>query len=123
MSAVPDMKVLYYDCSAGISGDMHLGAMVDLGVPAEHLESELYKLGLPGWRLRFTRDSRRGIGGTRADVLLDGEPDPLAPGSAELQLGSVENFAVLTNGATRREEASYPRAALAHRLILIPLRR
>ncbi|MFT3830244.1 MAG: nickel pincer cofactor biosynthesis protein LarC [Opitutaceae bacterium] len=73
------MKTLYYDCSAGISGDMHLGAMVDLGVPPEHLETELRKLGLPGWRLRFTRDSRKGIGGTRADVLLDGEPDPLAP--------------------------------------------
>ncbi len=75
-SAVPAMKVLYYDCAAGISGDMHLGAMVDLGVPPEHLEAELKKLGLPGWRLRFTRDSRKGIGGTRADVLLDGEPDP-----------------------------------------------
>lgn len=71
-------RILYYDCSAGISGDMHLGAMVDLGVPPEHLEAELKKLGLPGWRLRFTRDSRKGIGGTRADVLLDSEPDPLA---------------------------------------------
>ncbi len=64
-------RILYYDCSAGISGDMHLGAMVDLGVPPEHLETELRKLGLSGWRLRFTRDSRKGIGGTRADVLLD----------------------------------------------------
>ncbi len=71
-------KVLYYDCSAGISGDMHLGAMVDLGVPPEHLETELRKLGLAGWRLRFTRDARKGIGGTRADVLLEGEPDPAA---------------------------------------------
>jgi pyridinium-3,5-bisthiocarboxylic acid mononucleotide nickel chelatase len=66
-------RILYYDCSAGISGDMHLGALVDLGVPPEHLESELRKLGLPGWNLRFTRDARKGIGGTRADVLLDGE--------------------------------------------------
>lgn len=71
-------RILYYDCSAGISGDMHLGAMVDLGVPPEHLESELRKLGLAGWRLRFTRDSRKGIGGTRADVVLDGEPNPAA---------------------------------------------
>ena len=73
-------RILYYDCSAGISGDMHLGAMVDLGVPPEHLETELRKLGVAGWRLRFARDSRKGIGGTRADVLLDGEPDPTPVG-------------------------------------------
>ena len=90
------MKILYYDCSAGISGDMHLGAMVDLGVPPEYLETELKKLGLAGWRLRFTRDSRKGIGGTRADVLLDGEPDPLAPGNAELQLGSSSGSVTFT---------------------------
>ena len=72
-------RILYYDCSAGISGDMHLGAMVDLGVPPEHLESELRKLGLPGWRLSFQRDARKGISGTRADVLLDGDPAVPAP--------------------------------------------
>ena len=63
-------RILYYDCSAGISGDMHLGAMVDLGVPPAHLEQELGKLGLDGWQLQFTRDARHGIGGTRADVIL-----------------------------------------------------
>jgi len=63
-------RILYYDCSAGISGDMHLGAMVDLGVPAGYLEQELNKLGLTGWKLQFTRDARQGIGGTRADVIL-----------------------------------------------------
>lgn len=71
-------RILYYDCSAGISGDMHLGAMVDLGVPPEHLESELKKLNLPGWKLHFQPDARKGISGTRADVLLDGDaPVPL----------------------------------------------
>jgi hypothetical protein len=69
-------RILYYDCSAGISGDMHLGAMVDLGVPPEHLESELRKLGVAGWKLTFVRDARKGIGGTRADVLLESEAAP-----------------------------------------------
>jgi uncharacterized protein (TIGR00299 family) protein len=74
-------RILYYDCSAGISGDMHLGAMVDLGVPSEHIEAELNKLGLPGWKLHFQKDARKGITGTRADVLLDGEGPVPAPQS------------------------------------------
>ncbi len=101
------MKILYYDCSAGISGDMHLGAMVDLGVPPEHLETELKKLGLPGWRLRFSRDARKGIGGTRADVLLDGEPDPLAGSTvAQASLPAVLGSAALVGH--RAEVASSP---------------
>ncbi len=72
-------RILYYDCSAGISGDMHLGAMVDLGVPADYLESELCKLGLDGWKLRFTRDARKGISGTRADVILADSSQLAAP--------------------------------------------
>ncbi len=63
-------RILYYDCFSGISGDMNLGAMIDLGVPREHLAAELSKLGLSGWSLRFSQDSRNGIHGTRADVEL-----------------------------------------------------
>ena len=38
------MKVLYYDCFCGISGDMHIAAMLDLGVPQEYLLKEISKL-------------------------------------------------------------------------------
>jgi uncharacterized protein (TIGR00299 family) protein len=62
------MKVLHFDCFAGISGDMALGAFVDLGVDPGELRNELAKLGLDGWKLEFNRDSRNGIGGIRALV-------------------------------------------------------
>ena len=40
------MNILYFDCQAGISGDMTVGALLDLGVPLEHLDHELAKLPL-----------------------------------------------------------------------------
>lgn len=64
------MKTLHFECAAGISGDMTLGALVDLGLDPEVLHRELKKLGLPGWSLKFQRDERCGIGGTRAIVDL-----------------------------------------------------
>ncbi len=64
------MKILYYDCFSGISGDMNLGAMLDLGVDASCLKEALKKLRLDGYELRIRRDERRGIGGTRVEVLL-----------------------------------------------------
>ena len=65
------MKILYYDCFAGISGDMHLGAMIDAGVDPDHLLSELNKLPLDGYKLHICRDKRKSIEGTRVDVILD----------------------------------------------------
>jgi pyridinium-3,5-bisthiocarboxylic acid mononucleotide nickel chelatase len=65
-----EQRILYFDCSCGISGDMAIGALVDLGLPTDHLLGELAKLGLPGWSLSLKPDSKNGIGGTRADVIL-----------------------------------------------------
>lgn len=65
------MKILYYDCFSGISGDMNLAAMVDLGVDKRYLIDELKKLRLPGYTIHFENDQRKGITGTRADVVLD----------------------------------------------------
>ena len=67
------MKILYYDCFSGISGDMHLGAMIDLGVDPDQLREQLGKLDLSGYELRITKDQRKGISGTKVDVILDGE--------------------------------------------------
>jgi pyridinium-3,5-bisthiocarboxylic acid mononucleotide nickel chelatase len=62
------MSILIYDPFAGISGDMHLGAMVDLGVPEDYIRENLNALDLPGWSLEFKREKRMGITGTRALV-------------------------------------------------------
>ncbi|HNX67520.1 MAG TPA: nickel pincer cofactor biosynthesis protein LarC, partial [Bacteroidales bacterium] len=62
------MKILYYDCFSGISGDMNLGAMIDLGVPAEILISGLNSLNLEGWKLEITKEQRHGIFGTMVTV-------------------------------------------------------
>jgi uncharacterized protein (TIGR00299 family) protein len=65
------MKTLHFDCFAGISGDMTLGALVDLGVDPEELRAELSKLGFGGWKLEFSGDTRCGITGTRAHVVIE----------------------------------------------------
>jgi pyridinium-3,5-bisthiocarboxylic acid mononucleotide nickel chelatase len=62
------MKILSYDCFSGISGDMNLGAMIDLGVDKTYLISELNKLNLPGWELIVQKDQRHGIAGTKVTV-------------------------------------------------------
>ncbi|MBE0449506.1 MAG: nickel pincer cofactor biosynthesis protein LarC [Clostridia bacterium] len=64
------MKALYYDCFAGISGDMNLGAMVDLGVSIEHIKKELSKLGLDGeFEIKLSKGDKHGIFGTKVDVI------------------------------------------------------
>jgi pyridinium-3,5-bisthiocarboxylic acid mononucleotide nickel chelatase len=65
------MKILFYDCFSGISGDMNLGAMIDLGVPAETLIQGLNSLNLEGWELEITKEQRHGIFGTMVTVKTD----------------------------------------------------
>lgn len=65
------MRVLYYDCFSGISGDMHLGAMLDLGVGSDYLKQELSKLSLDTeFSLDIRRASKMGISGTKVNVIL-----------------------------------------------------
>jgi hypothetical protein len=62
------MKIIGYDCFSGISGDMNLGAMIDLGVDKSFLIDELNKLSLKGWELIAEKDQRHGIVGTKVTV-------------------------------------------------------
>lgn len=65
------MKILYYNCFSGISGDMNLAAMIDLGVDKDYILKELSKLGVHGYSIKVKKDQKNGITGTRVDVILD----------------------------------------------------
>ncbi len=64
------MKTLYLDIFSGISGDMFLGAMIDIGVDAAVLEAELAKLSLGGYQLHVGRKTKANIAGVKFDVHL-----------------------------------------------------
>jgi len=61
-------KVLFIDCASGASGDMFLGALVDLGVPLAALKRELAKLQVSDFRLTRSRGARGGVSGTHLRV-------------------------------------------------------
>lgn len=66
------MKILYLDCHAGISGDMTVGALLDLGVPLEHLRAELHKVALPpdSYALSASRTERHYVAALKFDVAV-----------------------------------------------------
>ncbi len=64
------MKVAYFDCHSGISGDMILGALIDAGVELKAIRKGLATLGLKGYELKSRRVKRGLFGGTKVDVVL-----------------------------------------------------
>jgi len=68
-------RILYFDCFAGISGDMSIAALVDLGLDPSDVASEIRKLGLKGYDIEIQRINRYSIYGTDVKVTLSGETD------------------------------------------------
>ncbi|MDQ3803857.1 MAG: nickel pincer cofactor biosynthesis protein LarC [Acidobacteriota bacterium] len=62
------MRTLFFDCFAGISGDMTLGALVSAGADGRALVEQLALLGVPGYEVAFERVERSGLAATRAVV-------------------------------------------------------
>ncbi|MDR1573192.1 MAG: LarC family nickel insertion protein [Clostridiales Family XIII bacterium] len=65
-------RILYFDCVAGISGDMTLGALLHLGADIDRLRAELDKLGVSGFSLVPGKAQMNGITGVSLDVRIDG---------------------------------------------------
>ena len=64
------MKTLYLDIFSGVSGDMFIGALLDLGVNVQQLEIELAKLKLDGYHLHAARQQKCNLEGVKFDVHL-----------------------------------------------------
>jgi pyridinium-3,5-bisthiocarboxylic acid mononucleotide nickel chelatase len=70
MVAFSTMKTLYFDCFSGISGDMTIGALLDLGLDLQYLRDELRKLPVEGYELRASRVVRANISAMKFDVVI-----------------------------------------------------
>ncbi|MFA4981155.1 MAG: nickel pincer cofactor biosynthesis protein LarC [Candidatus Omnitrophota bacterium] len=66
------MKVAYFDCFSGISGDMTIAALLDAGLNFDALTKALGKLKLRGYELKKTKAMRGGISGTRFECVVTG---------------------------------------------------
>ena len=64
------MKILYFDCFSGISGDMTIGALLDMGIDREMFLKELSKLNLDGYEIKIGTKTANGISGTDVNVVL-----------------------------------------------------
>jgi uncharacterized protein (TIGR00299 family) protein len=64
------MKIAYFDCFSGISGDMILGALVHLGVPRDSIEESIRNLPLDGFHLEISTAERMSIHGRQVQVVV-----------------------------------------------------
>ncbi|MBI2654751.1 nickel pincer cofactor biosynthesis protein LarC [Candidatus Woesearchaeota archaeon] len=63
------MKIIYFDCFSGISGDMIIGALLDLGLNLKYLEKELKKLKLQDYKIEAKKIVKNGISATKFKVI------------------------------------------------------
>ncbi len=75
LAGADSMKTLYLDLFSGISGDMFIAALIDLGVDARQLERELKKLRLEGYHLHVARGRKASLEGVKFDVHLASDHD------------------------------------------------
>jgi uncharacterized protein (TIGR00299 family) protein len=73
------LKIAYFDCFSGISGDMCLGALVDAGASLQEIEKGLKEVPVKGYSLAAKKVRRNGISATKVDVILKQGKNDLRP--------------------------------------------
>jgi pyridinium-3,5-bisthiocarboxylic acid mononucleotide nickel chelatase len=100
-------RVVYFDCASGASGDMLLGAVVDLGLPVEELRAELARLPLSGYTLETSRVSRSGLAATKLDVVT---------GAPETKHRHLRHIVEILDGSTLAADVKQKATSLFQRL-------
>jgi uncharacterized protein (TIGR00299 family) protein len=70
------MEIAYFDCFSGISGDMILGAFIELGLDLDTLTGHLSKMKLGGYTIAVSREKRGPITGTRLHIQVEEDKQP-----------------------------------------------
>lgn len=82
------MRIAYFDCFSGASGDMILGSMIDAGLSPRRLREELKKVRLPTVHLNIKRVLKRGISATQ--VVVEGRNEKKSHRNLEELLQIIE---------------------------------
>jgi len=103
------MKQAYLDCFSGISGDMFVGALLDVGVPLERLVAELKKIPLGTYELKRTRALRGHLAGTRVEIRVP----PKQPSRKLRDIEALVGQSELSAGVKQRVMRVFGRLAVA----------
>jgi uncharacterized protein (DUF111 family) len=103
------MRTLYFDCYAGASGNMILGALIAAGVDADALKYELAKLSIPNFELKVEKVDRSGISATHVKVAI---PDESKHRHLD-QIESIIENSTISETVKERSIAIFRRLALA----------
>ncbi len=105
MSTLPrSERWAFFDCFAGISGDMTLGALIDLGLPVEELQGLLPALGLAEVSLTARRVTKQHLTGIKVEI----EAGARQPARTYREICALIEAAPLTEGGQGPEPYNVP---------------
>ena len=78
-----ERTIAWFNCQAGVAGDMTMAALVDAGADPDLVASTIGGLGVDGYALMFERVQRCGVGATWANVVVHDHPGSPSPGLGE----------------------------------------
>lgn len=108
------MKIAWFDCSSGISGDMILGALVDAGVPFDKLKEGLLQLNLEGYSISANTVLKKGVKATKVDVVIE---SPDLPGRPLKDLRQIISDSNLSQEIKTKSLSIFQRLAVAESVV------